>query len=167
VNPQGLVTGAGIGAILSLPTLDPRFSNATLTAPHGTVDAGAAGIRVAGNLNIVAARVTNAYNIQVQGNVSGLAATAAPPANAGALTAASNAAGSAAKVNGPAQTSSGASDTPSLIIVEVLGYGGPSGESPSSGAAAGAPSGGNAAGEKEAEPASGRSEEKKLKRRTQ
>ncbi len=38
-----------------------------LLAPRGTVDAGAAGIRVSGNLNVAALHVLNADNIQVQG----------------------------------------------------------------------------------------------------
>ncbi|HEY8262291.1 MAG TPA: filamentous hemagglutinin family protein, partial [Methylosinus sp.] len=96
VNPQGLVTGAGIGAIVTLPTQDPSRSNAILSAPRGTVDAGAAGIRVGGNLTIVAQRINNAYNIQVQGNVSGLP-TVSSAVNIGAMTSASSAAGAAAK----------------------------------------------------------------------
>lgn len=123
VNPQGLVTGAGIGAILTLPSLDPEGSNATLAAPRGTVDAGAAGIRVAGNLNIVAQHVANVYNIQVQGNVSGLQAPPPGP-NVAALTAGSNQAGAGAKAVETPRAGNDGSDAPSLITVEILGYGG-------------------------------------------
>ena len=41
-------------------------------APRGTVDAGAAGMRVSGNLNIAALQVLNAFNIQVQGVTVGI-----------------------------------------------------------------------------------------------
>jgi filamentous hemagglutinin family protein len=123
VNPQGLVTGAGIGAVVTLPTQDPSLSNAVLSAPRGTVDAGAAGIRVGGNLTIVAQRVNNAYNIQVQGNVSGLP-TVSSAVNIGALTSASSTAGAAAKAVDTPRAGNAGSDAPSIITVEVLGYGG-------------------------------------------
>ncbi len=64
------MTGAGVGALLSVPGQDPELSNVVLTAPHGTVDASAAGIRVAGNLDIVALHVLNAFNIQVTASLS-------------------------------------------------------------------------------------------------
>ncbi len=78
VSPAGLVTGAGVGALLSIPGQDPSKSNVVLTAPHGTVDVGAAGIRLAGNLNIVALQALNAFNIQVGGTAIGIPTTAAP-----------------------------------------------------------------------------------------
>jgi hypothetical protein len=128
VNPQGLVTGAGIGAIVTLPTQDPSLSNAFLSAPKGTVDLGAAGVRAAGNLTIVAQRVTNAYNAQVGGSVSGLTTVTTGP-NVGALTSASNTAGAASKAVATPQAGAGGSDAPSIITVEVLGYGGGEDES--------------------------------------
>ena len=127
VSPAGLVTGAGIGALLSVPGQDPKKSNVNLTTPHGTVDAGAAGIRVAGNLNIVAALVLNSFNIQVGGTAIGVPTAAT--ADIGALTTASNAAGAAAK-SAEAPTQSQNADQPSIIMVEILGFGGGDGTPP-------------------------------------
>jgi len=127
VSPAGLVTGAGIGALLSVPGQDPKKSNVVLTAPHGTVDAGAAGIRVAGNLNVVALQVLNAFNIQVGGTAIGV--PVAPTADVGALTTAGAAAGAAAK-SAEAPTQSQNADRPSIIIVEILGFGGGDGTPP-------------------------------------
>src|SRR5262249_54125771 len=62
---KGAVSGAGIATLQSLPGVP--VGNADLIAPRGTVDAGAAGIRTSGNLNIAALIVANAFNIEVQG----------------------------------------------------------------------------------------------------
>lgn len=123
----GLATGGGIGALASVEGVPP--ANIDLVAPVGTVDAGDAGIRVTGNLTIAANAVLNASNIQVAGTSTGVptgGAVAAP--NLGALTSATNAAASssvaasdlAAGQNAPQP----ASQPPSIITVEVLGYGG-------------------------------------------
>jgi hypothetical protein len=126
----GLATGGGIGVLASVEGIEA--GDVDLIAPTGTVDAGDAGIRSTGNLNIAAASVLNASNIQVAGTSSGVPSTptvAAP--NIAGLSAASNAAGAGAGAAAEAakQTSSQAmeekeEELPSTITVEVLGYGG-------------------------------------------
>jgi hypothetical protein len=101
-----------------------------LIAPVGTVDAGDAGIRSSGNLSIAAAVVQNASNIQVQGSSTGVPAaapSAAPPVAAMAST--SDTAGAAAAaaesaIDQARPTEQKVEEVPSLIVVEVIGYGG-------------------------------------------
>ncbi len=124
VAPAAPASGAGIATINTIA--GTRASNVDLIAPLGTIDAGEAGIRVSGNVNLAALHVVNAANIQVQGNTTGVPQIQAP--NIGGLTEASNASGAASKqAANPAQ--SGASEQPSVIIVEVIGFGGGDGES--------------------------------------
>ncbi|QQO17699.1 filamentous hemagglutinin family protein [Bradyrhizobium diazoefficiens] len=119
VDLGGLVSGAGIAVVQSSKLASK--SNAYLLAPRGTVDAGEAGIRVSGNLTIAAVQVVNAGNIQVGGTATGIPTVTAP--NIGALSAASNTAGAAAKSAEP-PTAGGNNDRASVFIVEVVGYGG-------------------------------------------
>ena len=120
----GLATGGGIGVLETVAGVPP--SDVDLIAPSGTVDAGDAGIRVSGNLNISALLVLNAGNIQVGGASAGVPVISAP--NIAGLTAASNA--TAASTNAATQVASqnrsqaAPEEVPSIISVEVLGYGG-------------------------------------------
>jgi filamentous hemagglutinin family protein len=78
VNPINDVVGSGIGQLITGPDIKPGLVN--LIAPNGTVNAGDAGIRVAGNLNIAAVQVIGANNISVSGTATGV-----PVSDAGAL----------------------------------------------------------------------------------
>ncbi len=124
----GLATGGGIGVLASVEGIMP--GNVDLIAPGGFVDAGDAGIRATGNLSIAAVAVLNASNISVSGSSSGVpsAPTVAAP-NIGGLTAASNTAAAStssaqdlAKKQVPAAPVK--EEDPSIITVEVIGYGG-------------------------------------------
>ncbi len=128
LSPTVPTTGAGIGTLDPIPQVVAGDIN--LVAPLGTVDAGEAGIRVSGNLNIAAAHVENAANIQVGGATSGV--PTAPSVDVGALTTAGNSAGAADQAAQSAGKTSAPTALPSIWIVEILGYGGPSAEPPSS-----------------------------------
>ncbi|MEI7953522.1 MAG: filamentous hemagglutinin family protein [Verrucomicrobiota bacterium] len=124
----GLATGGGIGVLTSVAGVRP--GNVDLIAPVGTIDAGDAGIRVSGNLNISAAIVTNAGNISAGGTSSGTTAAGAPAApSVSSISAASNTA--AAGNTSVAEAGRHESPPPapaetalSIINVEVIGYGG-------------------------------------------
>ncbi len=119
----GLATGGGIGVLQTLQGVPP--GDIDLIAPVGVVDAGDAGIRVSGNLNIAAVRVLNAANIEVQVNSTGTPVAAAAP-NVGAMAAANNTAGAATNSMDTATQSSNAASqeaAPSVFDVQVVGYG--------------------------------------------
>ena len=110
------MSGSGIGTV--------GDGDVDLVAPVGTVNAGDAGIRVAGNLNVAALYVLNAENIQVKGKVTGLPAVAA--VNVGALTAASAAASQAAAAAQEVlqqERKAARNSLPSVFTVRVLGFG--------------------------------------------
>jgi Filamentous haemagglutinin family outer membrane protein len=120
-DPSGLATGGGIGVLQTVKDAPP--GNVDLIAPVGFVDAGDAGIRSSGDVNIAAVLVLNAFNIQAQGSTTGVPQVVAP--NVLGLAAASNA--TAATQQAAAPTHTGSTDRPSVIIVEVLGFGGAAG----------------------------------------
>ncbi|WP_257624951.1 filamentous haemagglutinin family protein [Variovorax boronicumulans] len=91
LSPNVPSTGAGIATLDPIPEVPP--GDVDLIAPLGTIDAGEAGIRVSGNVNLSALQVVNAANIQVKGESAGLPLVAS--VNVGALTNASAAASQA------------------------------------------------------------------------
>jgi filamentous hemagglutinin len=117
-------TGAGIATLIGVQGVPA--GNVDLFAPNGIIDAGEAGIRVSGNLTVAALEILHVQNIQVQGHAEGLPTIVGP--NVTAAIAASNTAGagnSVAEEVAKQQTSATEQQaTPSLITVEVLGYGG-------------------------------------------
>jgi len=125
----GLATGGGIGVLNTVAGVEP--SDVDLVAPEGTIDAGDAGIRVSGNLNIAAAVVVNAGNISVGGSAAGTNPGAVAAPSVGSITSAANTSNAAASGD-PSQQNRQSEETkpqdvveePSLITVEVLGYGG-------------------------------------------
>jgi hypothetical protein len=123
----GLATGGGIGVLATVKGVPP--GNVDLIAPTGVIDAGDAGIRATGNLNLAATRILNANNISVGGNTTGAPPAPPPPAapNVSGATAASSAsAGNNASAQAATKPPSDQpkDEAPSVISVEVLGYGG-------------------------------------------
>jgi filamentous hemagglutinin family protein len=124
LDQANAVSGAGIAAFEPAP--GAPAPNVYLIAPRGTVDAGDAGVRVAGNLYVAAASVANAENFKVSGSASGLAT--GPVANVGAQNAASSTAAAASQAAQQVANTQGHANDRSIISVDVLGYVGDEGD---------------------------------------
>lgn len=126
----GLATGGGIGVLDTVSGVTP--GNVDLIAPAGSIDAGDAGIRASGNLNVSALAVLNSSNIQVGGASVGTPVAVTASINLGILATtssivgATNAATEQSLVQPQPQTN--AVELPSFITVEVIGYGGGEGD---------------------------------------
>ncbi|MEW6641755.1 MAG: filamentous hemagglutinin family protein [Pseudomonadota bacterium] len=121
LSPTAPSTGAGIATLAPIAEVPP--GDIDLYAPLGTIDAGEAGIRYSGNISIAALQIVNAANISGQGTASGLPTVQGPPT--AALTAASNTVAASQQAAPPPARNEGQA---SIIMVEVLGYGGGSGD---------------------------------------
>ncbi|OAM90089.1 filamentous hemagglutinin family protein [Termitidicoccus mucosus] len=123
LSPTVPSSGAGIATLNPIAEVPP--GDVDLIAPLGTIDAGEAGIRVSGNLNLAALQVLNAANIEVQGTATGIPVVAVP--NVGAITTAANASGAVAASAMEAASRSdqpvSAQSLPTLFKVETIGYG--------------------------------------------
>ena len=122
LSPNAPSTGAGIATLAPLPEVPP--GDVDLYAPLGTIDAGEAGVRGSGNVNIAAMQVVNAANIKAQGESVGVPVTAS--VNTGALSSASAAAASAvnaAQDSAQRSQNEARQNQPSVINVQILGYG--------------------------------------------
>lgn len=127
---QGIASGSGIGTLITRP--DQPVSNIGLYAPKGSINAGDAGIRSAGNLTLGAQQVIGADNIQTGGLAVGV-----PAADAGAISAATGAAASggedvakttASLTENLAEAARAAEELkkafkPTFISAEVIGHG--------------------------------------------
>ncbi|WJH41202.1 filamentous hemagglutinin family protein [Aliirhizobium terrae] len=119
ISPEAPSSGAGIASQSAVPGIPG--GDIDLIAPLGTIDAGEAGIRSGANVNVAALHVVNAANIQAQGSTTGVPQIQAP--DIGGLTEASNTSGAAAQ-QATGQTQEREAGPVSVIIVEVLGFGG-------------------------------------------
>ena len=118
INSAGSVSGAGIAALRQSP--EAAAPDVVLLAPVGTVDAGDAGVRAAGNIIVVANAVANATGFKAGGSTVGVptGAVVAAPAVPTSATAATN-----ALASGVSQASR-LGERASRITVDVLGYAG-------------------------------------------
>ena len=118
------ISGSGIGTIIGFTGVEEGDVN--LIAPRGTVNAGDAGIRVSGNFSCACFIVLNVDNIKVGGEIKGLPKQAASVAPLTLETKDKAAADAVKDVTQQATPS----DRPSVIIVEVLGFGGGGSDAP-------------------------------------
>jgi hypothetical protein len=121
------VSGSGIASLASKPeTLamcasTPGTCDLDLFAPQGAIDAGDAGLRSLGSVNLGAQRILNATNIQAAGSISGApAAVGAPPAPA---VAANNAATQQTDTQASDIAKANRESRQGILTVEVLATG--------------------------------------------
>lgn len=122
IDISASIAGSGIATLRTTP--DQPASNVYPVAPRGIFDAGDAGVRSTGSVEVVAQTVLNAGNISAAGGVSGApslvpaVAVAAPPGAA-----------AASEGSGKSVAAAGSENRRLLNLgVEVLGFGVPCGD---------------------------------------
>jgi hypothetical protein len=115
IDISGSIAGSGIATLKT--QADQAPSNVYPVAPRGIFDAGDAGVRSTGTVQVTAQTVLNAGNISAAGGVSGAPVVAAPALGGLAVPASAAAAGEGV---GKVATA----EQPLLALdVEVLGFG--------------------------------------------
>jgi len=122
INPSGLVSGAGIGALITLPGQDPKNSDVHAYAPRGFIDAGPAGFR-GNDITVDAPQIFNAYNFLASGITQGVP-VATPAVSATVAAPPTDQSGTKQAAAASTTTQSTAPAKSSIVVVEVLGYGG-------------------------------------------
>jgi hypothetical protein len=129
----GLATGGGIGVLASVEGV--KEGSVGLFAPKGFIDAGDAGIRSTGNIQIGAQVVLNSSNISSGGATTGATVAAPSAPSVSSVTSASNSSAASTASTPKAtdskqETNTSATDNtlPTVYTVEVIGYGGGSGD---------------------------------------
>ena len=129
----GLATGGGIGVLASVEGV--KEGSVGLFAPKGFIDAGDAGIRSTGNIQIGAQVVLNSSNISSGGATTGATVAAPSAPSVSSVTSASNSSAASTASTPKATDSKQEANTtatdntlPTVYTVEVIGYGGGSGD---------------------------------------
>jgi hypothetical protein len=131
VTVYGLQTGSGIGVLDPLDgAADRPPSRIDLIAPAGEVDAGDAGIRSAGSINIAAAVVVGIDNIQATGATTGVPKAAPPDVALQSSISQTTAAATQDVAPAADATPRPPPELPSIITVEVLGFTQQEGDAP-------------------------------------
>jgi len=123
-SPAIPTSGSGIATNQPLPSI--AVGNIDLTAPLGTIDAGEAGVRSSGNLNLAAARLANTSGFSSGGKTTG--GSSAPSFSLAAADAAGAAAGAGQQAAQNLGGSRAEGQQPSVLEVEVLSISGESEE---------------------------------------
>jgi filamentous hemagglutinin len=120
VDISGSISGSGIATLRTAP--DVPASSVYPIAPRGIFDAGDAGVRSTGSVNIVAVTVLNASNISAAGTVSGTNTTETS-ALSGAISAPANTTQTRTEDIAKSMETQSAS-AGGTLNVEVIGFGG-------------------------------------------